>query len=96
VAEWLALLRYQWWCLNLVGVRGKIRVEMPWAASQNRGDPWNLAGWVTLRYASHRAAEKILYLASNLTNCASGGSPSNTPSRKIWEVKEGLNHGYFF
>jgi len=40
----------------------------------------------------HGAEEKILYLASILTNCASGGSPSNTPFRKIWEVKEGLNH----
>jgi len=35
----------------------------------------------------------LLYLASDLTNCASGGSTSNTPSRKIWEVKGGLNHG---
>jgi len=65
---------------------------MPWAVSQNRGDPWNLAGWVT---RCHRAAEKILYLASNLTNCASGGSPSNSPSHKIWEVKSGLTTGSF-
>jgi len=41
--------------------------------------------WVTPRQPQSRY-EKILYLTSNLTNCASGGSPSNSPFRKIWEV----------
>jgi len=66
---------------------------MPRAASQNHGDPWNLAGWVTPRQP--RSRWEGMYLASGLTNCASGGSPSNTPSRKIWEVEGGLNHRYF-
>ena len=29
-------------------------IKMPWAASQNRGDPWNLAGWVTPRWPQSR------------------------------------------
>jgi len=56
---------------------------MPWAASQTH--PWNLARWEHL--ASYGAAELTIYLASDLTNCALGGSPSNTPSLLSWEVK---------
>jgi len=38
----------------------------------------------------------LSHLASNLTNFASGGSPSNTPSFKVWDVRGGVNTGIFF
>ena len=31
------------------GSRFKSVIKKPWAASQNRDDPWNLVGWVTPR-----------------------------------------------
>ena len=93
VDEWLALLRHQLRCLD--SVRGS------WFKStiNCRGQPRKITEIVGiwpdgLYLASHGAAALKIYLASDLTNCASGGSSSNTPSRKVCEVKVGLNHGY--
>jgi len=56
-------------------------------ASQNRGDPWNLAGWVTPRLPRSRW-EDLPRLT--LTIARREVAPGNTPSRQIWEVKQAL------
>jgi len=55
VAEWLELLRYQWWCLD--SVRGswfKSAIKCRAQPQKNRGDPWNLAGCITSRLPRSR------------------------------------------
>jgi len=83
VAEWLALLRYQWRCLHSVEVRSS-NPRLQCHGQSRKICDWSLESG--LMGIISPATEKKLYLASSDEFRVRKNSP-NTPSRLNWELK---------